>query len=228
MKIDHELIKSLQARLGRVPQTKHKRPYFFELTGPPATGKSTAIVTLDDLFRRNGYNVAVPPEGARVIRDVSRDTHLYNVSTGMYALKNMVESLKSNFDMVILDRGLFDVIGWMKYWVKKKDITTQNAKEIISYFVENRWYDMLDAVFIIIADVEVATKRKEDVSIAERTGNTSGPETMRLLRECFLEAYDEYGLREKTFIIDTSNSTPKEVGREILPKVLSCMERRFE
>jgi putative protein kinase ArgK-like GTPase of G3E family len=41
-----------------------KRPRFIEFAGTPKSGKSTCIDTVSHFFRRNGYKVLTPTEGA--------------------------------------------------------------------------------------------------------------------------------------------------------------------
>src|SRR3989338_484322 len=83
------------------------RPFFLEITGSPAAGKTTTITEFDKFFRRMGFRVLRPQEGAEVIRHIGRDTPLYNIRTGLYALQLLIDlSAGHQYDLVILDRGI--------------------------------------------------------------------------------------------------------------------------
>ncbi|MBU1178961.1 hypothetical protein KKB69_01300 [Patescibacteria group bacterium] len=93
------------------PKTEKKveRPFFIEITGSPSSGKTTMISILDPFFRRQGFRVYTPQEGAEVIRHIPRTSHLYNVRTGLYALATLIDaSVNDNYDLVIFDRCPYD------------------------------------------------------------------------------------------------------------------------
>ena len=81
------------------------RPFFFEFTGSPSSGKTTCITEADKFLRRQGFRVWRPQEGAEVIRHIERTTSLYNIRTGIYALTLLMdESVGNKYDVVIFDQ----------------------------------------------------------------------------------------------------------------------------
>src|SRR3989338_10083226 len=90
------------------------RPFFIEITGTPSAGKTTTIKELDKFFRRMGFRVLCPQEGAEVIRHIERTTPLYNIRTGLYALQILIDlSHGHQYDIVIFDRCIFYSFCWM-------------------------------------------------------------------------------------------------------------------
>lgn len=60
--------KELQAKavetIERLKKCPRSRPLFVEFAGTPKSGKSTCIDTVNHFFRRSGYKVLAPTEGA--------------------------------------------------------------------------------------------------------------------------------------------------------------------
>jgi len=120
--------------LGGETRYNLRRPFHIEFTGSPSAGKTTTITELDKFFRRQGFRVLRPQEGAEVIRHIERTTPIYNVRTGIYALNLLLDSGHTNsYDIIIFDRCIFDAYVWMEYWFEKNKIS-EEEKNILQHF----------------------------------------------------------------------------------------------
>ncbi len=213
-------------------EKKVERPFFIELTGPPTSGKTTIISILDPFFRRQGFRVYTPQEGAEVIRHIPRTSHLYNVRTGLYALSTLIDaSVNDNYDLVIFDRGLCDVHAWMDYWNEKNDLAFEDTYLIQSFFCFSTWMNMIDVVFYVVTTAEEAIKRDMSVSLTEKFGGTTNPENLRNLVNIFKNSYNNrsYPVETKNiFLIDTTDTKITEMTEMVLKKALDALELRFE
>ena len=85
------------------------RPYFFEFSGTPKSGKSTCIDSVSHFFRRLGFRVLAPTEGAsrRTPRYLRDNLFRFNIWSASYALTHILEGLSSpeKYHIAILDRG---------------------------------------------------------------------------------------------------------------------------
>jgi len=175
---------SLKERAQNLLPRIRGRPYMLELTGSPSSGKTTIKKILDTFYRRCGFRVAVPLEGAEAIRHISRKTHLYNVRTGIYALKNLIDySVSGNYDLVIFDRCLFDAFGWMRYWYERGDIDEARMVMLQQFFTSPQWLCLIDAAFVIVADPETVESREQEINILDEDGETTNSNNiLRLIR----------------------------------------------
>lgn len=166
------------------------RPFFIELTGSPSSGKTTTITELDKFFRRQGFRVLRPQEGAEVIRHIERTTPLYNLRTGLYALSLLVDiSAGHLYDVVIFDRCIFDAYCWMEYWLEKSKLTEEEKSLIQTFFLSRFWVDKIDVAYFLVCDPEVAMQRELRIALSDRLGETTNTETIRTLVARYRKAY---------------------------------------
>lgn len=94
------------------------RPFIVEFDGMPSSGKTTIIRALDKYFRHNGWCVLPPQEGAQVIRHIPRSASpaQYNIRTALYGIQKIMDvSYTHTYDILLLDRGIFDASCWVEY-----------------------------------------------------------------------------------------------------------------
>jgi hypothetical protein len=108
-----------RARLGRQDPPRPRdgdRPVFVEFSGSPKSGKSSCIDIVAHFFRRTGFRVLAPTEGAakRTPYYLKDDLFAFNIWSANYALSHILEGRYHSdpYDLAILDRGLFDALTW--------------------------------------------------------------------------------------------------------------------
>ena len=206
------------------------RPFFVEITGPPASGKTTTITELDKFFRRQGFRVLRPQEGAEAIRHIERTTPLYNIRTGLYALELLLDiSHGHQYDLVIFDRCVFDAYCWMTYWAEKEKLSEGEKSLIQNFFLFWLWADKIDAAYFMICDVEIAMRRELRIALSEKLGETTNPKTVATLRERYLCAYDVLSPQHRQLsLIDTSQMDEKAMVEHVAEKTLEIFEKKIE
>ncbi len=219
----------LLEKLKRKPIKKIERPFFIEITGSPDSGKTTMARILDPFFRRQGFTLYKPLEGAEEVRIIERDTHFYNSTTATYALYKLMRcSTDSRLDLVIFDRCLADAYTWMNYWVKKEDLSANEAKILQRFFYFPTWFNMLDAIFVVVTTPEEAIKRDRAESLTKKFGETTNPKSVEKLVKLFKKTYSDLSKkRENIFLIDTTDLDELEMTELVLGKILTALENRF-
>ncbi|MDO8516024.1 MAG: AAA family ATPase [bacterium] len=204
------------------------RPFFLELTGSPSSGKTTTITELDKFFRRQGFRVLRPQEGAEVIRHIGRDTPLYNIRTGLYALQLLIDlSAGHLYDLVIFDRCIFDAYTWMMYWEEKSKLSTQEKSLIQSFFVSRFWTNKIDAAYFMVCDPEVAMKRELRIALSQKLGETTNPATVKTLAERYRRAYDLLSpAYPQIELIDTTHLGEQEMVEYVARRTLDIFETK--
>lgn len=207
-----------------------RRPFFIEITGTPSAGKTTAIDILDRFFRRQGFKVWKPTEGAEIVRNVSRKDFLYNIRTGLYALETLIDYLSSrDFDLVIFDRAVYDAFCWMLYWQRKGNITLEEREVLQRFFLHPRWARSIDLCLFVICGAEEALRRELQWALTEKLGKTTNPSSINFLLEVWREAHTSLKAKGAPVgLIDTTKLNPREVSERILEEALAAMENGLE
>lgn len=204
------------------------RPFMVEFTGTPSAGKTTTITELDKFFRRIGFRVWRPQEGAEVIRHIDRTTPLYNVRTAMYAVTLLIdEGVGHKYDLVIFDRCVFDSYCWLEYWHEKGKLTKGEKQAYQKFFLSDLWTQNLDAAYLTVCEPEEAMKRELKIALSKKLGETTNPATIKTLVERYRRAYRELKDRyPQLFLIDTTDLTEKKMVEQIAMQTLEIFEKK--
>jgi len=204
------------------------RPFFLEFTGSPSAGKTTTITELDKFLRRQGFRVLRPQEGAEVIRHIGRDTPLYIIRTGIYALTQLIDfSAGHPYDVVIFDRCIFDAYCWMLYWLEKGKLSEEEGRVIQVFFLSRFWAGNIDAAYFMICEPEVAAQRELRIALSRRLGDTTSPQSVRSLVERYKHAYGVLSADHKQlFLVDTTHMHEETMVRHIATQTLDILEQK--
>jgi len=208
---------------------KHRpRPFFVEFTGSPDSGKTTTIDELYKFFKALGFKTRRPQEGAEVIQ-IPRTTPLYNIRTCDYARTQLIDQANDpECDLMIFDRCVFDAYCWMLYWRAKNLLTDEEVELYQQFFLSEFWVNKLDAVYFVVCAPEVAMKRSKAVSLTDRLGNFTNPQTIKVLVDRFQLAYNILSPRfPQLRIIDTSKMDKQEMVEYFANETLAAMEKKI-
>ena len=116
-----------------------KKPLLVEFSGTPKSGKSTCIDIVAHFFRRTGFNVLAPTEGAskRTPYYLKDDLVAFNTWSACYALTHLLEGLyhSDRHNVAILDRGLFDALVWFELLESEGSISSSERDQIHNFLL---------------------------------------------------------------------------------------------
>lgn len=206
------------------------RPFFLEITGTPAAGKTTTITELDKFFRRQGFRVWRPQEGAEVIRHIERTTPLYNIRTGLYALTLLIDQSAGHvYDIVIFDRCIFDTYCWMIYWQEKSKISEKEMELFQQFFISRFWIDKIDAAYFMVCDPQEAVRRELRIALSQKLGDTTNPKTIETLAARYLSTYEILSpCHTQLHLIDTTHLSEQKMIETIAAKTLEIFEQKTD
>jgi thymidylate kinase len=205
------------------------RPFIIEITGTPDSGKTSVIATLTRFFKRAGWRVLNPTEGAEITKKVPRTTHLYNIRTGIYALGELLDNTYSlDFDLVIFDRAVYDTYCWQEYWYRKKIISRQVADVIQGFFRQPEVASKIDTCFFVICSAEEALRREAEWALTVKQGETTNLESIEKLINIWQDCYQRFTeLKAPVVLLDTTKMSPKQMGNFILSRTIKAMRERI-
>ena len=208
------------------------KPFFIEFSGTPKSGKSTCIDSVSHFFRRLGFRVLSPTEGAsrRTPRYLRDNLFRFNIWSASYALTHILEGLSSpeKHHIAILDRGLFDALVWFQLLSDRGEISLVDMKKVHEFFLINEWVDVVDSVFLFQADPKTSLERENADKLVSDPGTAMNPDTLEQLNLAYKSVRRTHGNRFK-FVheIDTGegqNTTTKTTAYEVARSMVDQMK----
>lgn len=230
---EHDQIEILRDFLGspseRYGRDSPPRPFVLEFTGSPSAGKTTIIKEVERFLRRRGFRVLCPQEGAEVIRHVERDTPLYNLRTGLYALANLIDLTQNHlYDFVILDRGLFDVFCWMEYWADKNLLDDKAKCDFQNFFLSKFWINRIDMAFFVVCEADAAMEREQKIAISPSHGSYTNPVTITKLYRFYSDAFVTLKVNyPRIHLLDTTNLDKQQMITSVVELILSKLSQEI-
>ena len=187
------------------------RPKFVEFSGTPKSGKSTCIDIVSHFFRRVGFNVLAPTEGAskRTPYYLRTDLVAFNTWSASYALTHILEGLhhSDRYHLAILDRGLFDALAWFQMLETRGDFAPEDKQKVQDFIRIGHWREVIDSVFLFTADPETSMERENRDKLIDEPGSTMNTDFLNNLNKAYDEVRELYAADFKNFnYIDTSEN----------------------
>lgn len=210
------------------PERSQRKPVVVEFAGSPKSGKSTTIDVLAHFFKRMGFKVRAPTEGAskRTPYNLRRDLVAFNSYTLNYAISELLDAYHNveQPDLVFLDRGPFDSLAWLKYLQDNGDLEEAHFQTLRAFALLPLWTDLISRVYVFRCEPAVSMEREHSSKLTRLSGTAMNPETLEALR-C---QYEELGGMLENYpvaMIDTSReTTPIATAFEIAEDLLGLLE----
>ena len=187
-----------------------RRPLFVEFSGTPKSGKSTCIDIVTHFFRRIGYKVLAPTEGAskRTPYYLKDDLMAFNTWSASYALMHVLEGLHGSdkYHLAILDRGLFDALAWFELLSSDGRVSAEDRDSVHNFLRISRWRSVIDMVLLFRADAETSLKRENSDKLIEEPGRAMNPDFLDQLNDAYGTVEARYAMDFPLINIDTSES----------------------
>lgn len=210
-----------------------ERPFMIELFGTPKSGKSTMKEMLKHVFKRNGWSVSAPTEGAEVVEWIKRREPDYNLQTAEYALSRARElaygPVGCGFHVAIFDRAVMDGVVRMDHYEHKSVITPEQRGTIEDYLLLPHHRQLFDLHVCLVASPEVAIERELAHAISRKHGETMNPRTLAELLETHRRVWTRLNLdRDRSMCWhDSSKEDKQQTGLALLRQVLNVFGRRL-
>ncbi len=183
---------------------------------------------LRHLFRRSGWKVSAPTEGAEIV-EWPRDEPVYNFQTCEYALSAARDRSHSDFDLVIFDRAIYDGVVRMEYYARNGVITREQQSVIEGYYLLPWNTDLFDLHICLVSTPEVAIERELARALTEKHGKTMNPDTLKGLLDAHQSMWGRRVCAQDPKLTwhDSSVETEEETAKAVLESVLDAFERRI-
>jgi predicted NUDIX family phosphoesterase len=224
---------------SHMSEVERRRPFVVEFSGIPKAGKTGVRSAIAHLATKCGLRVFHPAEGASrpAQRALREDLTAFNSWTGMYALQNLLNSCfpVNQYDLVMLDRGIYDAICWMEMLKRQNFIRADAADYAKRFFSLREWTRLVDMVVIFECDQQTAHDRELSGALVASRLERTGP-LLEPLREVFRDKHmvDGFDTRCGLFLyLDTSGKQPNKkavalsLAEEINDMILDAIDPRY-
>lgn len=205
-----------------------RRPIVIEFCGSPKAGKTSCINALAMFLRRNDFRVKVLVERASVCPVNSKYDPLFNIWTICSAIAELSETISNSpkdYDVVILDRGLFDALCWFEWQTAHHYLDKDSRDRIADFLTMKRWRAAIDLVLIFRASSVTSIDREYAALLTRKRGS--------IMREPILESY-LYAIEEtvkkyqsqfrKVHVFDTTTKDQNTVSFEVTKLILETLQ----
>ena len=146
-KTDMQGKSSLQERAERIaslfPDTARK-PIVIEFAGTPKAGKTTTLGQINTFLKRCGFKVEIVVERAGVCPIKDKKHVNFNIWTACTTLSQLLEKTQTppgpeDPHILILDRGIFDSICWLRLMEHLQRLRPSERKIVEEFLTIPDW-----------------------------------------------------------------------------------------
>jgi len=229
-----------EARRLRDSLPENHDPVVVEFAGVPKAGKSTTIEIVAHFFRRMGFKVWAPTEGAskRTPYHLKRDLVAFNTWTLNYAISELLVAYFNidHHNLILLDRGPYDSLAWMGVLSQQQSAgTSRGSSQVLtkeeydifrSFATQTRWSQLVSRVFLFKCTPDISLEREHESKLTQKHGTAMNP----LMLKALLQEYEDLenkGVFQSLYTVETSRDTnPKSTSCEVALEICQALGER--
>lgn len=213
-----------------------RKPVIFEFAGVPKAGKTSTLNALQAFLKRCGFRVEIVIERASLcpIRDKTHSN--FNVWAACTTLAQILERTQNppridDPDILILDRGLFDAICWLRLMERLERIRPEERQGIESFLTMADWRRRISAVFVMTASPEDAMQREKGLlPVEHKEGSIMNEKVLAQMLNTTRETSKSLKKKFRIFEIDTSAERKggvKQIAEAVANLALNVIEEHL-
>lgn len=238
-KLYYEKLKSLHAQKMELKKLKKlcslAKPFVIEFSGSPRTGKTTTIHNLYDFFKKGGFEVSIVEEFTTSnyykeklkpkLSGMSLGDH--NLAIAEYVYDQLLKALKSEKEIILIDRSLNDRQIWNYMRYISLDMTESK------YFESRDKYqalsrELIDFLVVTYADPLISLKRDYNSSLALEKRSFLNVDNLEAYNRCLNELMDLFGMSVEDFmLLDTSSIDVNDVAIIVASEIMPAMRNQY-
>lgn len=227
---DYEkLIARAEAVAKALQANQEHAPVAIEFAGSPKSGKSTTIDILVHFFKRTGFKVWAPTEGAskRTPYHLKRDLVAFNAWTLNYAISEILVAYYNvdRHHLIVLDRGPFDSLAWMLWLQQRGDLNQDDYSIMKRFALFPKWNDLISRVYLFTCSPQVSLSRENQMKLISKDGVAMNVSCLSSLLSIYEDVKRD--VRQDQIVpIDTSSegNTAKQNAGTIAEDILEIFE----
>lgn len=202
----------LQIHAENVAERFHgaRRPVIFEFAGVPKAGKTSTLNALQAFLKRCGFRVEIVTERASLCPIRNKADSNFDVWAACTTVAQILERTHNpprvdDPDILILDRGLFDALCWLRLMERLQRVRPKERQVIESFLRLADWRKCISAVFVMMASPGDALQREKELLPTERKeGSIMNEKVLAQMLKATRETSKSLKKEFRIFEIDTS------------------------
>lgn len=209
-----------------------------EFAGTPKAGKTTTLASIQAFLKRCGFRVEVVVERASIcpIRDKKHAN--FNIWTACTTLAQILEKTQNppradDPHVLILDRGIFDSVCWLKMMERLQRIRPAEREIIEQFLLIDDWCGRISIVFLMTASPKDAMSREQGIlPVMGSGGSIMNEKVLAQMREATLETAKRLKNTFRIVEVDTSSgetkNDPKRTAEIVVERILEVIEEQMK
>ncbi|MDQ7813668.1 hypothetical protein, partial [Brevundimonas sp.] len=222
------LERKVESILSEKKKTRRNRPIVIEFCGTPKAGKTSCISSLAIFLKRNGFKVHVLTERAGNCPIRNKFDPNFNIWTGCSALMELSEILSnrpSDFDVIIMDRGIFDAVCWFNWQFVHDKLDEEHYERFLEFFLAPHWADRVDLIYALTADARTSLEREYANLLTRKRGTVMNDSVLGDYNLAVESALKRFHTRFKRVEkIDTSGIPQNDVSFLVTIGILDALD----
>ena len=183
---------------------------------------------MNTAIRRNKFRTKILTERASVCPVTDKYDPNFNIWAVCSAIAELVEVLSNNskdYDVIILDRGIFDALCWFN-WLKSNDsLDQENFESLETFLLMSKWRTMIDLIYAFTATPNVSLEREYASLLTRKLGSIMCDDALSSYKSCVEYASKHYSkFFQKIKIYDTSEKSLNDANHDITKNILEIIQ----
>lgn len=236
---EYNLLKNIHYRKEEVFKLKNvlskKKPYVIEFTGTPRTGKTSLINNLKDFFKKKGFRVCIIEEFTTSLKYKTqiyptlknKSKNVVNTEIPKYVLKDLDDAINSKYDIIIVDRSLFDRLIWVDRLFLKKSMSDEEYNEYKSTYIP-LIKEKINIIVSLYTDSLTCLKRDYHANLSLENRTFLNEDNVNEYNKSLLNM-EKLSIKENINfkMFDTTNKNQREISFEFIDSILSDMRKYY-
>lgn len=236
---EYNLLKNIHYRKEEVFKLKNvlskKKPYVIEFTGTPRTGKTSLINNLKDFFKKKGFSVCIIEEFTTSLKYKTqiyptlknKYKNVVNTEIPKYVLKDLNDAINSKYDVIIVDRSLFDRLIWVDRLFLKKGMSDDEYNEYKSTYIP-LIKEKINIIVSLYTDSLTCLKRDYHANLSLENRTFLNEDNVNEYNKSLLNM-EKLSIKENINfkMFDTTNKNQREISFEVIDSILSDMRKYY-
>lgn len=231
MSVANERLEALESKARRIREAlpEDHDPVVVEFAGSPKAGKSTTIDILAHFFKRTGFKVWAPTEGAskRTPYHLKRDLVAFNTWTLSYAISELLVAYFNvdHHSLIILDRGPYDSLAWMGVLRQREQLGNAEFNVLKNFAVNARWARLVSRLYLFKCDVQTSLARENESKLTHHPGTAMNKDMLSTLLTEYESLEGVVVPPERLKVVTTSNkTTPLQTSLELAEDIVALFD----
>lgn len=205
---DSEQLAARADRVRTLVRRQARRAFVVEFAGTPKAGKSTSVAVIKQFFEQCGFRVHLLKERAADCPLPMKGHFFFNTWTMCSMLAEVLATVDTETDLLILDRGVFDALMWLELQHRRGQVTDDEKAIFASFVTLERWRRLIDLTFVVTVDPEVAMLRENSARIIPKLGSLMNPGALAEINDVLSAVAAEH---VKSFTLKDFNTSSGDV-----------------